>query len=456
MTHTLKSIFRLTALMLALIMTVAVFGACKLTDNGSDPNKTDDPLKPEKTQAALPTDLDGTKVIMSSKHVDMTLFDFGQSYYNSQYYMYYMYGMMTSEQFVDAVIDEMSGFMRILNAAMDEGVELDEEELANVDSTIDTQLEQVLDNYENNVPEGVEDVRAEARKLLEADLASDGISFDDYIALAKQNFRWNLLANKYYNSILDSIEIGDDEINAYILENLEVEKDAPMTDFVDKYTSFVEGSGASPIYVPQDCFTVNHIFMSFETETDEEGNTTYLTDSRAEDEARLEALFPDTESFEEFMLLEEEFGEDPGMDSGEFRESGYLIHPDLIDSYYEGFVVAAMNLIEEGWRPTVDIQDGQEVKIPEVWMFTLKDGTRIVKVYTDPGVHYLILNQQIKEGKVEYTVGDKRWESWHDALASIKVEDTYKELDNGWAEKFPIEVDEATIKAKNCPETDAQ
>jgi hypothetical protein len=447
MTNSFKRTIRFIALALAILMTAAVFGACKLTDDDQGAKNTDDPLKPEKTQAALPADLDGTKVVMTSKHIDMTLFDFGQSFYNSQYYAYYMYGMIGADQFYDAVVDEMSGFMRILNAAIEEGVELDEEELANVDSTIDEQLEQVLTNYESNVPEGAENVREEAKKLLEADLASDGISFDDYIALAKQNFKWNLLANKYYNSIVDSIEIDDAQINDYILENLEVEKGGSMEDFVEKYTSFVEGTGASPIYVPQDCFTVNHIYMGFESETDEQGNSTYDKASRADDEARLEALFPDTESFEEFMLLEEEYGEDPGMDSGEFRESGYLIHPDLIDSYYEGFVVAAMNLIEENWTP-----ESGEAAIPELWMFTLKDGTRIVKVYSEYGVHYLILNQEIKEGAVEYTVGDERWESWHDAVANIKVEDAYRALDEQWAEQFPITVDDASIKAKYMSE----
>lgn len=453
MVFDMKRIFRFIALAMALIMAAAAFGACKLTDDPSGAGATDDPLKPEKTQAALPTDLDGTKVVMTSKHINMTLFDFGQSYYNSQYYVYYMYGMMSADQFYSAVIDEMSGFMRILNAAIDEGVELSEEELANVDTTIDEQLEQVLTNYEGNVPEGAEDVRAEARKLLEADLASDGISFDDYIALAKQNFKWNLLANKYYTSIVDSIDISEAEINAYILDQLEVDKGASMADFVEKYTAFVEGSGASPAYVPQDCFTVNHIFMAFETETDDQGNVSYVTDSLAEKEAELESLFPETEDFEAFMLLEEEYGEDPGMDKGSFRESGYLIHPDLIDSYYEGFVVAAMNLVEDGWKPAVDLQSGEEVKIPEVWSFTLKDGTKIIKVYTEPGVHYLIVNNELKEGRVEFAVGDERWNSWHDALANVKVEEVYSALDEEWTKKYPIAVDDASIQAKYMQDT---
>ena len=114
---------RLLSVLLAVIMAAAVFASCKLTED--EPAATDEPAV-----SAAPVDLegvDGKTVIMSSKHVDMTMYDFGQEFYSNRYYQYFLYGAMTADQYCDTIIEEVSNFVAILNAAEEAGVTLTEE-----------------------------------------------------------------------------------------------------------------------------------------------------------------------------------------------------------------------------------------------------------------------------------------------------------------------------------------
>ena len=65
---------------------------------------------------------------MSSKNVDLTVYDFSQSFYSNQYYQYLMFGLIQPDQYCDMIIDDLSNFMYILNAAYDADVDLTEEE----------------------------------------------------------------------------------------------------------------------------------------------------------------------------------------------------------------------------------------------------------------------------------------------------------------------------------------
>lgn len=433
---------RIAACLLALIMAAAVFSSCKLTE--------DEPEE-EVHETAAPVDLtgvDGKTIVMSSKNVNMTMYDFGQEFYGSQYYAYFMYGMMDADQYVDAIVDELSNFMLILNAAEDAGVKLTAEEEQAIDDEIETQLEEVMLRYEANVSDDVEDKRAEARRLIEEDLAADGIDFDTFLELAKINMREYKIADKYYTQLMNEVDVTESDILSYIEEQKSAEESAKMTDFVDKFNTFLEGQGPSPIIVPDDCFSVCHIFLKFDTETDEEGYASYLTDSRAEDEAKLESIFAETAGLEEFMKLEEEYGEDPGMDNEGIRANGYVIHPDLVDSYYPGFVYASMNLKQRGWKPAVDLETGENAELPEIQMFELKDGTEVVKVKTEPGVHYIVINKEFDKGIIPYEQGDAMWDSWLNSIRQERLASVYEELNASWKEAYPIDVKLDIIKAK--------
>lgn len=419
-----KPLIRILAVLMTVLLSSAVMHGCKLT-------KDEDSLF-------------GLKVIMSSKNVDMTVYDFSQSFYSNQYYQYYAFGLIQPDQYCDMIIDDLSNFIYILNAAYDADVDLTDEERAEIDASIETQLEQLLAGYDEKVPEGTENVREEAKKLLEEDLKKDGLNLTAFIELATKNLYMYSTANKYYTQLVSEISVTDDEVLAYINEQTEAEKDNTVADFTDTVGNFNYESGAYPVYVPEDCFSVNHIYLAFETLPSEDDSVIYDTESRTEDEAKLEALFPDTADFDAFMELETEYGEDPGMDNEGYRESGYIVHPSMDEDYFQGFVYAAMNLHDGEWVPGEDA----DYELPELSFFELKDQTRIVKVKTESGVHYIIINKEFKQGNVEYEKGDKIWESWKSAVSDKKLDAYFDELYDEWQKLYPIEIDMDEINSR--------
>ncbi len=71
---------KLISLVMAILLITGIFSACKLSENETP----GDTAAPSVTAKPADTELDGTMVVMHSKNVDMTLYDFGQSFYSSQ------------------------------------------------------------------------------------------------------------------------------------------------------------------------------------------------------------------------------------------------------------------------------------------------------------------------------------------------------------------------------------
>ena len=461
-------LFRLLAALLAVILIAGSLPGCKLTDDETeDPDVTsapnDDPIAlvtdtPEPTDIPVGTpwpgnlEYDGSTVVMRCGDVELNMYDYGQGFYSSQYLQYYMYGMMSSEQYYNMIIDELSTLIYLVSEAKANGMELTESEIVEVDTTIDQHLEQVLKSYADSIEDPDADKEAEGRKQFEQDLADDGLTFDMFVSLAKNNLRLHKLAEKYYDQIIESVKVSDDEVRSYVDENIESAKSVSVLEFVDQMNAYCESGSAYPLYVPDDCFSVNHIYLAFDTDIDSNGDYVYLTDSRKDDEAAVEAKLPELENFDAFMEYEKEVGEDPGMDEDSpYLKSGYLIHPDLLDSYFEGFVYAAMNLHDGSWMPSASSDQTTPTSFPVLSYFSLKDGERVVKVCTESGVHYIIVNKEFHKGAVEYSIGDEIWESWRTAASEENVNALYDRLLEEWNGKYVIEVDRATIKSKYAP-----
>lgn len=457
--------FYLTALTLAFVLAAFSAAGCRLTpkeepsaDASSEPEVSVEPpatIEPILSPWPGNENADASAVVMRCNGVEFNLYDFGQAFYNGRYMQYYMYGMMTPDQYCDTVIDELSGLMYMLCAAKDEGIEVTDEEKAEIDSNLNDYIDQVVENYKDLVEDDAEDLEAAALALLEEDLALDGLDLDSFKVLSARNLYQHKIVEKFNNKLSETVSVSDDDVRAYLEEHLNAAAEESMSDFVADMNAFYEGSAPYPVYIADDCFSVNHIYLGFDSDFDENGSTVYDTQSRIDDEAELEALISEAADYDAFMELETEYGEDPGMDDETYREYGYIIHGDLVNDYFAGFVYAAMNLHEGEWHAPKTGEDGQlPADEPELAFFTLKDGTKIVKVCTESGVHYIIVNKEFKKGPVEYAVGDEHWESWRGAALDTRLADLYENLLNEWKEKYEIEIDTYTIKAKYPPAED--
>ncbi len=412
----LKPMFRLIALVLVLPMLVCL-SSCEKNNN---------------------------PVVMSTDDVEITIYDFRQAFYGSQYFQYYYYGMMSAEDYTNAIIDEMKAFMYIYNAALDAGTELTAEEETAFDDEFNAQLETVLSQYESSVDSSItdpEEKRVAAIELLEADLEADGLTYDEFLEYSRNNLYMYKLADAYYTDLRNQVVITDDDVQAYVDEQLGLAGELTMEEFRDLHEGYMYGSGPSPVYVPEDCFSVNHILLLFETSTDDSGAVTYLTDSRNADSVELESKFASTADFDAFMELEAEYGDDPGMDEDVYVENGYIIHDSYEETYYDGFVYAAMNLYFGEWTPEPKEDSDEPYLPPELEYFTLADSTPIVKVATESGIHYIIVNQEYHRGEVSYEIGDARWESWRAYIGDEDFNRMYDSLYEEWQTFYTVDVD---------------
>lgn len=444
------------------IVGLSVAAGCNLKEPDDNADPTNAPAdateaSPTEESGGTTVKTEGNPVVISSPQLDYTLYDFRQSYYANQYYMYMMYGMISPADYFDMVVDDASTFLYVYNAAVDNGVKLDDEELAALNTDFDTQIEGIISQYANDVDESVTDEaerRAKAIELLNNDLEQDGLDYDTFMYLAKHNLTMYKLSDKYYGMLLDEVEVSDSEVLDYINEQLASSGEMTTSAFKDAYEAYSYEQGAFPVFVPDDCFSVDHIFIQFETEFDDTGSTVYLKDSRKDTEAEIESKLASAADFAAFMELEVEYGEDPGMDEEAIRENGYIIHGDYDSMYFEGFVYAAMNLYNEGWTPTPNAETGETYELPELKYFTLKDGTKIVKVATEPGIHYMIINKTFKKGPVEYEIGDAHWLSWKDAVAQTKFTEQFDALREEWKTKYPVTVHTDLFRAEFVPSED--
>ena len=414
-----------------------------------EPDVTEGPSMTDEPYRVL-----GNPVVLSSKHLDYTLYDFRNAYYSNQYYMYMMYGMISAEDYFNMIIEDASSVIYIYNAAIDAGVELNAEEQKEFDEQVDAQIEAIISQYQNDVDESITDEaqrREEAIKLLNADLERDGLDYDTFIVLSRNNLLMYRITDKYYEKLRDELEVTEDDVTAYVNERLEKSDEVTPTSFKDEFEAYAEGSGAYPVYVPDECFSVDHILLLFEEATDENGGVVYDTESRKDTEAELESKIAQCADYEAFLQLETEYGEDPGMDDEGYRENGYLMHPDFDNLYFPGFAYAALNLYYGSWTPA----ESATYEIPELEYFTLQDGTKIVKVATEPGVHYIIVNKVFEKGPVSYEIGDNHWQSWKDSVADTMLTDQYEQLLETWKEAFPITDKTAEIKPEFVPESSA-
>lgn len=437
------------ALILAAIFAFAIAAVgCKLDSGEQQPQVTEEPTE----QGTVKTP--GNPVVISSPHLDYTLYDFRQSYYSNQYYMYLMYGLYSAADYFDIVVNDDTNFLYVYNAAIDAGVELDADEKADLEENFNNQLDNIISQYQNDVDESVTDDaerRATALELLNEDLAEDGLDYETFISLAWNNMQVYSVADKYYNQLHDSVEVSDEDVSDYVNEQRASADEMTIADFKNAYEAYCQDQGFFPVYVPEDCFSVNHIYLQFETDSDGNGGIIYKTESTAEDEAKIENALPATADFDAFMELEVEYGDDPGMDEEAFRENGYLIHGDFDYQYFEGFVYAAMNLRYGVWTPSPNPDTGEVYELPELKFFNLKDNTPVVKVATESGVHYIIVNKIFEKGDVAYEKGDMHWLSWSEGAREGLFEDRFNELHKEWEEKYEITVYTDVFKAEFVP-----
>lgn len=314
-----KTTARALALLLVIAMALIAFAGCSVTN----PNAT-------------VLTVGDIKIGMSKYY---SLF----SSYKQFYSAYGIYDVSTSEKlriFQDTIFDILVESYLPLHWANENGVTLTEEEAAKVQEDFETQLNEYLDEFKDDVDESITDeaaIREAELKLFKNSLRENGWTYKQYTQMMLEDVRNQALATKYMDSIYaEFVSVTDEDVQAHYDEQLTEEQEAYAEDPVQYYTdysAYLNGSGEQPLAAPEGYRFVKHILIKFA----EEGETKDVDAIVAEVQAKIDAG-------EDFDALVAEYGEDPGMESEPYIDTGYLVSEGTIDKYYEGFGAAAMAL----------------------------------------------------------------------------------------------------------------
>ncbi len=280
-------------------------------------------------------------------NIDIRFQTYYRVYVNNMYMqsIYGTYDVSTDEAyraFQDMVFDSIINSMLPIYVAKQAGVTLTAEEEAEVQESLQQEIDSLYASYADDVDAAITDEdekRAEEEKLLLADLKANGLTYDKYIKSIEDSLRDEAIANKYIESLLAEVTVTDDDVQAYYDEKLAYYQERYEEDpanYFDDYSSFLNG-GSQPLVVPEGYNYYKHILV-LDAEEGEDKDV----------DAIVAEIYAKIEAGEDFDALIEEYGEDPGMQNEPYKTEGYILSEANASDYYEEFSAAALALENEG------------------------------------------------------------------------------------------------------------
>ena len=280
-------------------------------------------------------------------NIDIRFQTYYRVYVNNMYMqsIYGTYDVSTDEAyraFQDMVFDSIINSMLPIYVAKQAGVTLTAEEEAEVQESLQQEIDSLYESYAGDVDASITDEdekRAEEEKLLLTDLKANGLTYDKYIKSIEDSLRDEAIANKYIESLLAEVTVTDDDVQAYYDEQLAYYQERYEEDpanYFDDYSSFLNG-GSQPLVVPEGYNYYKHILV-LDAEEGEDKDV----------DAIVAEIYAKIEAGEDFDALIEEYGEDPGMQNEPYKTEGYILSEANASDYYEEFSAAALALENEG------------------------------------------------------------------------------------------------------------
>lgn len=397
----MKTHTKLVILLLALAMSLGVLCSCKVKEETNP-------------------------VIMTVDNFELTKFDFNMSYANHQYYYHYVYGAISADEFFNRVMKDLTRFAVAVNRAHKLGITLTESEEAEIMKEVQEQCDHVYEQYLERVVSsitGEEEIKAEVYRLYELDM---GFSFDEYRIMYENTVRNSKMAHKLYEQVVADVTPDESLVLKYMQNQVLNQSQMSFGEFADKYKSFISDNGDVPFFVPDNCFTVNRLFLAYnnvgsDSEPEYDDSMAAL---KAED---IDSLLTLGISFDDFNKLILSMGDDAAMKNDTCLDWGYLVHKSLEKSYDDGFVYAAMQLSGDSFKPS-----NADAELPKLTYFDTTDNKQIVKFYTETGINYLMINRKFIKGNMQYERGDEVWNLAYEGAYQIECDNVYDKVYESW------------------------
>lgn len=457
-----KALTRLAALLIAVVMILGV-AACSAADNNPGIGRVG--------------------------KVSFTLADYMQYY--AQYAQYASY----FSDLNGTIKTQLINYGVTLNHCYEIGLELDEEEEAELAKTVEDSINESIEGMTvDSSITGEEEIWAAKTAAFVKKLKDSGYrSLDQYRKLLTEDNRKTMLIKKLREQVNAEVEFGPDQVQEYFDENAPKDKEKYENDpaaYSNAYNSFITGQGAMPLYTPAGMFTVKHCLIQYanQSEVSDTVEGTFGDDeekcisdirSALERGITLEEFVTNYVSNKDYnddtvlVPAEVEEGKEPEtVDTNPqlgYLEHGYIMNEDLLNKYFDGFGAAACLLYYgEDWtipveedadstaEPTAEPTTEPEPELPPIEKYDIKfyettDGHKIAEVKTNVaggGMHYIYVNEELAEGAATLDINDTEsalYQSIAKTYRATLESNHYQEVFEGWKANTKIALNDRFI-----------
>lgn len=382
--------YRYITLLIVMIMSLAWIAGCGLVK-----------VDPEKDRRRVVAEVDGDKILKG---------EFLDLYNQQKVYWGITEDIEKSEQYKDFIeemkkdiLEQLVERQLVKNKAKESGFDVNDGYTEKAREDLEAQIKQYTEFLKKQGEEEKtdEEYYREAREVWEGQLTSLGISEEEYIEMLAED----LMLIEFSEKMLEDVEVTDEDIQAYYLDNLMKQKEDPTLI----QTAEVQ------LYRPPGMVRIKHITLPLPSSEQDEYNR--LVQEEGQEEAdkylkeKLEAIKPKAQEVyekaiagESFESLIETYGDDT---TAYNKDEGYVI--------YEGSGM----FIDEIEKAILEMKEN-EISQPLESPY----GYHIIKLYK-------ILPEE------EFSIEDKK-EEIKTVIIEDKKNDRWNSLIEEWKEKAKI------------------
>lgn len=419
----------------------------------------------------------------------------------SQYYYSISQGQMNGESVHALIKNSLINYGVTLNRVHELGLEdkLTDDDKAEIESRIQESIDKAISGYkvDDKITDENEIHDAKLQAFKDA-LKKSGSSYKKYVKDLEKDVTESYLLEKLREMEDDKVTLSDDDAYSYFEE--QAEKDAESYDnehvnaFYTAYNKYLTDQGIIPFHVPDGVFFINHILVKYATadktstvnsstttehpEVPENGRDGEYGVFDKEDAEKIDEIIStlnnENTTIDDVFKLIDKLGEDEGVQSeitegddqreaGNFHDTGYLMHEDLISKYTDGFGYAAMKAHEgQDWEPKKDEDKKDddkettgnpeaETKDYKLKYYTIKDAEGndmlVVQVETNYGVHFVFAKNDLTPGKItfERNEDDPIWSNIKEYRLKELQDAHYEEAVKEWTNATKIRMKDSYL-----------
>ena len=382
--------YRYITLLIVMIMSLAWIAGCGLVK-----------VDPEKDRRRVVAEVDGDKILKG---------EFLDLYNQQKVYWGITEDIEKSEQYKDFIeemkkdiLEQLVERQLVKNKAKESGFDVNDGYTEKAREDLEAQIKQYAEFLKKQGEEEKtdEEYYREAREVWEGQLTSLGISEEEYIEMLAED----LMLIEFSEKMLEDVEVTDEDIQAYYLDNLMKQKEDPTLI----QTAEVQ------LYRPPGMVRIKHITLPLPSSEQDEYNRMVQEEGQEEADKylkeKLEAIKPKAQEVyekakagESFESLIETYGDDT---TAYNKDEGYVI--------YEGSGM----FIDEIEKAILEMKEN-EISQPLESPY----GYHIIKLYK-------ILPEE------EFSIEDKK-EEIKTVIIEDKKNDRWNSLIEEWKEKAKI------------------